>query len=83
MEEREYDWGTILKVSIPFSAIAGYFFYRDFLSLLRWAVLIIGSALAGYLVYRKDKRKANVFTAVAIVVLVSVVAVAVKKFGLL
>ena len=64
-----YNWNLILKTAVPIAVIEAVIFYLKIIAFWRWAALIAGMALAGFLVYSKDKRKGDVFTAVAIVFL--------------
>ena len=81
--EEEYDWELILKVAVPLALAEGYIFYAAFRSGWRWFLLVIGLLLAGYLVYRKNKKKSNVFTAVGIVFLAALIIRFLKNFGVL
>lgn len=83
MEEQEYNWGLILKASIPISIIVGYTFYTNASNFLKWLVMLVGIAAAGGIVYSKDKKKGDIFTAAAIVMLTAVVVMAMKKIGIL
>lgn len=79
--QQEYDWNLILKVSLPFSIIEGYIFYTNISKGLKWVSLIISLLLVGGIVYFKDKRKSNIFTAVGVVFLAALVIKFLKDFG--
>ena len=67
--EEDYDWGIILKVSIPISLVVGYSFYTNISNFWKWLILFFGLITAAGIVNMKSKKKANVFTAAAIVFL--------------
>ncbi|MBS3114360.1 hypothetical protein J4448_04625 [Candidatus Woesearchaeota archaeon] len=81
--EEEYNWELILKVSVPVALIEAYLFYISISNGWKWFSLIIGLALTGIIVNLKDKKKNNVFTAVAIVFLVALIVRLLKNFGVL
>ena len=65
----EYNWNLILKVSVPFALIEGYIFYTNLSNIWKWLSLIAALFLTGWIVYLKDKRKNNIFTAIGLVFL--------------
>ena len=65
----EYNWNLILKAAVPFSIIEAYVFYTGISDFLKWLSLIAALLLTGWIVYAKDKRKNNIFTAVGLVFL--------------
>ena len=79
----EYKWDLILKTAAPISLIEAYIFYTNVSDGWKWFSLIIGLALAGAIVYMKDKKKNNIFTAVGVVLLVALIARFLKNFGLI
>ena len=81
--EEEYNWELILKVSVPVALIEAYVFYTNISNGWKWFSLAIGLALTGIIVHAKDKKKNNVFTAVAIVFLAALIVRFLKNFGLL
>ena len=80
--EEEYNWNLILKVAIPIGLIEMYIFYTNINNLWKWLLLIIGQVIAGLIIYKKDKRKGNVFTTVAIIFLMTLIMRFLKNFGL-
>lgn len=68
--EEEYNWNLILMVAVPIALVEAYIFYKNISNNWKWFSLIIGLILAGGIVYAKDKKKSNIFTAVGIVFLV-------------
>lgn len=80
--EEEYSWGLILKTSVPFSLIEAYIFYANVISdTWKWLSLIFALFLAGAIVYMKDKKKNNIFTAVGIVFLIALIVRFLRNFG--
>ncbi len=79
--EEEYNWDLILKVALPIAAIEAYLFYINISNGWKWFSLIVGLVLTGSIIYIKDKKKNNIFTAVAIVFLVVLVVRFLKGFG--
>ncbi|MAG91264.1 hypothetical protein CMO83_01145 [Candidatus Woesearchaeota archaeon] len=80
---QEYNWNLILKVSIPISIIVGYFFYIDISKGLRWTALITGLIITGAIIYFKDKKKNNIFNAIAIVVLIALIVRFLNRIGII
>ena len=81
--EENYNWNLIIKASIPIALIEAYIFYINISNGWKWLSLIIGLALTGIIVNLKDKKKNNVFTAVAIVFLAALIVRFLKNFGIL
>ena len=79
--EEDYNWNLILKVTVPFALIEAYIFYINISNGWKWFSLIITLLLTGGIVYIKDKRKSNIFTAVGIVLLVALIVRFLKNFG--
>ena len=79
--EEEYNWNLILKIAVPISLIDGFLFYSNIWSIWKWISLFIALGLAGSMVYMKDKKKNNVFTAVGVVFLVVLIVKFLKDFG--
>lgn len=79
--EDDYNWNLIIKVSIPIALIEAYIFYINISNGWKWFSLIIGLLLTGSIVYIKDKKKNNIFTAVGIVFLVALIVRFLKNFG--
>ena len=53
----EYNWELILKTAAPISLIEAYIFYTNISDNWKWFSLIVGLALAGTIIYLKDKKK--------------------------
>lgn len=79
--EEDYKWEQILKVAVPFSLIEAYIFYTNIGNGWKWFSLVIALLLTGGIIYRKDKKKNNIFTAVGIVFLVVLIVRFLKNFG--
>lgn len=79
--EEEYNWDLILKIALPFSLIEAYIFYTNVSDAWKWFSLIIGLLLVGWIVYMKNKKNNNIFTAVGIVFLVALIVRFMKNFG--
>lgn len=79
--EENYNWDLIVKVAIPIALIEAYIFYTNIGNWWKWFSLVVGLLLAGTIVYMKDKKKNNIFTAVGIVFLVALIVRFLKNFG--
>ena len=79
--EQDYNWDLILKVAAPFSLIEAYIFYTNISDGWKWLSLIAGLSLTGVIFYMKDRKKNNLFTAVAIVFLAALIVRFLKNFG--
>ena len=79
--ERQYNWNLVLIVSVPIAIIETYIFYKNISNAWKWVSLLLGLFLASGIVYVKDKKKENVFTAAAIVFLVSLIVKFMKQAG--
>ena len=77
----EYNWNLILKAAVPFSIIEAYIFYTGVSDFWKWISLIAALILAGWIVYLKDKRKNNIFTAIGILFLAVLVVRFLKLSG--
>ncbi len=81
--EDNYNWNLILKFAVPVALIEAYIFYTNISNGWKWFSLIIGLVVTGALVYMKDKKKNNIFTAVALVFLVTLIVRFLKNFGII
>ena len=81
--EEEYNWSLILKAAIPFSLIEAFIFYTNTADFWKWSSLVIALLLTGAVIYIKDKKKNNLFTAVGIVFLVALIVRFLKNFGII
>jgi len=81
--ETEYNWELILKVAAPLSLAEAYIFYTNISDGWKWFSLVVGIILSGVIMYFQDKKKSNVFTAVALVFLAALVVRLLKNFGAL
>ena len=79
--EEEYNWSLILKVAAPLALIEAFVFYTNIADGWKWISLGIGVLSAGIIVYAKDKKKSNVFTACGFVFLVILILRFLKNFG--
>jgi len=80
--EPEYNWNIILRSSLPVSAVLAWVFFTDIRMNLKWFLLVLGLITASLTVYFQDKKKQNVFTAVCIVLLISLLIHALKRLGI-
>ena len=83
MQEQEYKWGLILKVSFPAAIVVGLVFYKIQSDFLKWLVLIIGVFAAGGITYSRDKKKSNVFTAAALVLLTAIIILVLRRLSII
>lgn len=79
--EENYNWNLILAVSLPVAITEAVLFYINLSNFWRWIVLIAGLLVTGVIIYTKDKKKTNIFTAIAIVLLGALIARFVRNFG--
>ncbi len=80
--EEDYDWELILKIAVPVSLIEAYLFYIGIQNGWKWFSLVVGLLLSGGIVYLKDKKKNNVFTAAGIVFLAAMAVKLLKESGI-
>ena len=80
--EEEYNWNLILKIAVPIALIEAYVFYTNISNGWKWLSLIAGLLLAGWIVYLKNKKKNNIFTAAAIVFLAALIVRFMKNCGI-
>ena len=81
--EDEYNWDLIVKIAIPVALIEAYVFYTNISDGWKWFSLIIGLSVTGGVIYLKDKKKNNIFTAVGVVFLAALIVRFLKNFGIL
>ena len=81
MEEEEYNWSIILKISVPFSLIEAFIFYTNISNVWKWLSLVISMLASGAIVYQKDKKKHNIFTSIGIIFLAALIVRFLKNFG--
>ena len=79
--EEQYNWSLILAVSIPIAVIELYLFYTNISDFLKWFSLVTAVAIAGMIVYWKDKQKNNIFTAAGMVLLIVIAVSLIRGFG--
>lgn len=79
--EDNYNWELILKFAAPAALAVAIIFYLNISNGWKWFSLIAGLSITGFLIYRKDKKKGNIFTAVGIVFLIALVVRILKNFG--
>jgi len=80
--EENYNWNLILAVSLPVAIIEAVLFYINLSNFWRVVALIAGLLVAGTIIYSKDKRKSNLFTALGIVILGALISRLLRNFGL-
>ena len=81
--EEEYNWSIILRNSLPVAAVMAFVFFTDIRTGLKWLILILALITTYLMVYFQSRKKHNIFTAVAIVLLVSLVVHGLRNLGLL
>ena len=79
----EYNWNLILKAAVPFSIMEAYVFYTGISDFWKWSSLIVALLLVGWIVYAKDKKKNNIFTAISLVFLAVLVVRFLKNAGII
>lgn len=80
--EDEYNWNLILAVSIPIAVLEAIIFYLSISNIWKWSSMLIALFLAGGIIYKKDRRKGNIYTAMGIVLLAGLVVKMLQNFGL-
>ena len=78
----DYNWDLIVKVAGPVALVEAFIFYTNLTDGWKWFSLIAGLLLTGGIVYAKDKKKSNIFTAVGIVFLAALIVRFMKNFGI-
>jgi hypothetical protein len=68
MSEETHDWNAILRGAIP-SSIAVILIFANLSQSWRWPLALLCMGVAYGMVYTKSKKKADLFTAAAIVFL--------------
>lgn len=81
--EEEYNWILIVKAAGIFALIEAIVFYTNISDGWKLFSLVSALLLAGWMVYRKDRKKNNVFTAIGIVFLAALVVRFLRNFGFL
>ena len=81
--EEDYNWVLILWASAPIAVIEAYLFFINIKDGMKWFSLVLGVIITGGIVYFKDKRKNNIFTAVGVVFLITLLARFLKNSGIL
>ena len=71
--DEDYDWGLIRMVALPFALAEAYIFYTNISDVWKWLLLVAGMVGTGAIVYTRDKKKHNIFTAVGVVFLAAVI----------
>ena len=79
--EEEYRWDLILKIAVPAALVESYIFYTNINDAWKFFSLIAGVILVGAIVYMKDKKKNNIFTAGGIVLLAALTVKLLKGAG--
>lgn len=79
--EEGYNWELILKAAVPIALAEAYIFYINIGDGFKMLSLAAGILLAGFIVYSKDRKKNNVFTAAGIVLLAAMIVKFLKGFG--
>lgn len=80
--EQEYNWNIILRSSLPIALIMALVFFTNIRMGLKWFFLILALIITYFVVYFQDKKKHNIFTAMAVVLLVSLITYGIKNLGL-
>ena len=80
--EPEYNWNVILRSSLPIAIIMALIFFTNIKINLKWFYLILSLVITYFVVYYQDKKKHNIFTAIMIVILVSLIVYGLKNLGL-
>ena len=81
--QEEYNWSLILKIAVPVSLVEAYVFYTNIGDIWKWFSLIAALLLAGIIVYMKDKKKNNIFTAIGIIFLIALIVRFLRNFGII
>ena len=81
--EESYNWELIMKIAAPIAAIEAYIFYTGISSGWKWVSMVAALLITGGIVYMKDKKKNNIFTAAGIVFLAALVVKLLRESGIL
>jgi|TARA_B100002003_G_C14133005_1_gene544909 hypothetical protein len=80
--EQEYNWKVILRSAIPVALVMAYVFFTNMGIRLKWFYLIMGLIATYFIVYFQDKKKHNIFTSIAIVLLIALIVYGSRNLGL-
>jgi len=78
----EYNWNIILRSSLPVGIIMAFVFYTNISNRSKWIYLVLGLIVTYFVVYYQDKKKQNIFTAISLVLLISLIVYGLKNLGL-
>jgi len=78
---KEYDWNIILRSSLPVGLLMAFIFYTDIKIGLKWFYLVLAMVMEYGIVYYQDKKKHNIFTAMTLVLLISMITYGLKNLG--
>ncbi len=79
---QEYNWKIILRSALPVGAVLVFIFFTDIRMNFKWVFMVLGLIITYFVIYFQDKKKHNVFTGVMLVLLISLIAYALKRMGL-
>ena len=79
--EPEYNWNIILRNSLPVAAVMAFIFFTNIRNSLKWFLLILALITTYLMVYFQSKKKHDIFTAIMIVLLVSLIVYGLRNFG--
>ena len=80
--DEEYNWNIILRTSIPIAIIMAIVFYNNINIRWKYVYLILSLVITSFAVYFQNKKKENIFTAAALVLVISLVVHGLKNLGL-
>ena len=80
--EYEYNWNVVLRSSLPIAVIMAIVFFTNINIRLKWFYLILGLIATYFVVYYQDKKKHNIFTAMALVLLIALIVYGSRNLGL-
>jgi hypothetical protein len=79
--EDSYNWDLIMKVAVPISLAVAFIFYTSISIKAQWFYLFLWLIVTGVIIYKFDKKKNNIFTAIGLVFLVALVMRFIKTAG--
>ena len=80
--EEEYNWNVILRSSLPIAILMAIVFFMNISNRSKWIYLVLSLIVTYFVIYYQDKKRQNIFTGMALVLLIALIAYGLKRLGL-